>query len=184
VRSRVPYEAILRAAPTGDAPAVVAENVTGARITGFRILADAAMPLAAGIVLVNSVAEVDEVEVSGAGVGIEVRGGARVALRGSSIHDCAGVGVLISGPSAPWISHNIVRGNKVGLAVRDGARPALADNLFEKNKTGLELPPEMPLADVRLRNLILDASPTRTAPAVRPRQPAGKSEPAPEGKQQ
>ena len=74
LRARVPREPKLRAAPLSSGPAVIAEGVRGARFSGFRILADPEMPLSTGILLRDSVVEIDDVEVKGAGVGIEIRG--------------------------------------------------------------------------------------------------------------
>jgi len=85
--------------------------VKNARFTGFRILADAQMPLSAGIVLVNSDVQVEDNEVAGAGIGVEIRGAASPLLRANAIHDCAGEGILISGASAPWLSHNAIQRN-------------------------------------------------------------------------
>jgi len=48
---------------------VIAEGVKSARLSGFRILADAQTPLSAGIVLRDSEVEIDDVEVKGAGSG-------------------------------------------------------------------------------------------------------------------
>jgi parallel beta-helix repeat protein len=152
LRSR--ESAILRAAPLSNGPAVVAEGIQDARISGFRILADRETPLSTGILLVNSAVEVDDVEVAGAEVGIEIRGSANPVLRGNSIHDCAREGVLILGASAAWLSHNTIQRNKgAGLAARAGARPSLVGNLFEKN--AVELPPEIPMDAVRERNFFV-----------------------------
>ena len=152
-------DAILRAAPMGNGPAVIAENVRSARVTGLRIEAGGQAPLSAGIVLADSDVELEDVDVAGAGVGIEIRGAASPVLRANSVHDCSGAGILISGPSQPWISHNTLRGNKTGLAAHDGARPALEGNLFDKNSTQVELPAEMPMKDVRAHNTFIDAKP-------------------------
>jgi len=155
LRSHVPREAVLRAAPMGGEAAVVAENVKGARFSGFRILAAKDLPIPIGILLDNSHLEVDDVEVEGAGIGVEIRGAASPVLRANSIHDCTNEGVLILGDSRAWISHNDIRRNKVaGLAAREGARPALLQNVFEKNV--VEVPPEM-VAELKEQNQILDA---------------------------
>jgi serine/threonine protein phosphatase PrpC len=188
LRSGEPGGAILRAAPMTAGPAVVADDVTGARISGFRILADPKMPLSEGIVLNNSKVTVEDMEVSGAGLGIEIRGAAGPVLRGNSVHDCAAEGILIVGPSRPWISHNAIRRNKgAGVAAREGARPYLVDNVFEKN--ALELPAELPMAEVKARNFILDAAvpPRSSLPprsAAPPHRPAAPRAPAPEGTKQ
>ena len=142
LRSRVPHGAVLRAAAWSRGPAVIAEKVQAARFSGFRIVADKQKPLTAGIELADSDIEVSDVEVEGAGVGIEIRGGGTVSLVGNTIQDCLAEGVLIAGTSTPWISHNLIRRNKgAAIAAREGARPVLDGNAFEKGT--LELPPEL-----------------------------------------
>jgi nitrous oxidase accessory protein NosD len=166
LHSRVPYESVLRAPALSRGPAVIAGNVTAARFSGFRIVADRQQPLATGIELANSEVEVSEVEVQGAGVGIEIRGSASVRLVASTIEDCLAEGVLISGTSAPWISHNLIRRNKgAAVAAREGAQPVLDGNVFEKGT--LDLPPDI-LNTARERNLLLDIRPIRAAPPAVP----------------
>src|SRR5205809_8022835 len=114
--------------------AVLAESVTGARFAGFVIVADQALPLFTGILLRDSAVEVTDVEVKGAGVGIEIRGRASPVLRANAIRDCAAEGVLIVGPSQPWLSHNVIQGNKgPGIAAREGAHPSLLENTIDRN---------------------------------------------------
>jgi hypothetical protein len=110
-------------------------------------------------VLADSVVQLEDVDVDGAGIGIEIRGAASPTLRADAIHDCASAGILITGPSQPLISHNTLRANKTGLAAHDGARPALEGNLFDKNSIQVELPAEMPMKDVRAHNTFIDARP-------------------------
>jgi hypothetical protein len=134
LRARVPREPKLRAAPMSNGPAVIAEGVKGARLSGFRILADPQMPLSVGILLRDSTVEIDDVEVKGAGVGIEIRGSASPTLRANAIRDCLAEGVLILGPAAPWLSHNLIQANKgAGVAARDGAKASLLANTFDRN---------------------------------------------------
>jgi len=169
LRSRLPREAILRAAPLSGGPAVIGEAVKGARISGLRILADEQMPLPVGISLVNSEVEVDDMEVDRAGIGIEIHGGNAV-LVGNAVHDCAAEGVLILGGSGHWLSHNAIQRNKgAGIAARDGAKAGLIGNIVEKNSL------ELPGADMNLlreRNFLLDA-PGRGAPSGRGAPPRG-----------
>jgi serine/threonine protein phosphatase PrpC len=168
LRARVPREPKLRAAPMSTGPAVIAEGVKGARLSGFRILADPGTPLSTGILLRDSVVEIDDVEVKGAGIGIEIRGGASPVLRANAIRDCLAEGVLILGPGAPWLSHNLIQANKgAGVAARDGAKPSLLGNVFDRNV--LEPPPT---DSVKELNFFL--GPVR-AP-VRPSRPAAARE--------
>jgi serine/threonine protein phosphatase PrpC len=167
--ARPPGEAVLLAPSIGVGPAVVADRVEFARLSGFSIRANAQMPLSAGIVLTDSSVEIDDTEITGAEVGIVIRGGGRSTLRANSIHDCTSVGVLISGPSQPRLSHNaIARNSKAGLAAAQGARPSLTGNVFDHNK--LDLPPDMDMKAVREHNFFV-GEPLR---AVHPR-PAGES---------
>jgi parallel beta-helix repeat protein len=178
LRSHVPREAILRAPPMGGGPAIYGESVKNIRIGGFVIQGDDKLPLTAGIVLKDSDVEVDDVEVSGAGTGIEIRGSGNVSLTGNAIHDCLREGVLILGASSPWISHNSFQRNIVaGLAAREGARPSLVGNVFEKNT--LDLPPEISMDAVKSKNFLLDVKPRAL---VSPR--AGHAPALSEGKKQ
>jgi hypothetical protein len=148
-----PRGAVLRAAAGSQGPAVSADKVQNARLAGFSIQADPQMPLSAGIVLADSSVEIDDVEVSGAEVGVVIRGGGNSLLRGSLIHDCV-VGVMATGPVQPWISHNgIVKNRKAGLVTAEGARPALSGNVFDRNK--IELPPDMDMKPVREHNFFV-----------------------------
>ena len=167
LRSRVPREAVLHAAPMNTGAAVIGENIKGGSFTGFRILAGKDLPISTGILLDNASVEVDDVEVEGAGIGIEIKGAASPVLRANSIHDCASEGVLILGDSQAWISHNDIRRNKgAGLAARDGARPALLGNVFEKN--AVEVPDDLKTA-LKDQNVLLDMPPARRTPPPAPK---------------
>ena len=134
LRARVPREPKIWAAPLSNGPAVIAEGVKGARFSGFRILADPATPLSIGIAVRDSVVEIDDVEVKGAGVGIEIRGAGASAVRASAVRDSLAEGVLLLGPNTVWLSHNLLQGNKgAGVAARDGAKPSLLGNTFDRN---------------------------------------------------
>ena len=153
LRARVPREPILRAAPMSGGPAVIAEGVTDARFSGFRILGDPGMPLNIGIDLRDSAVEIDDVEVKGAGIGIQIRGTASPVVRASAIRDCTAEGVLILGPSQPWLSHNVIQGNKgVGVVAHDGAHPSLLANVIERN--AIDVPGDKD--EIRRQNFLLD----------------------------
>jgi PPM family protein phosphatase len=163
LRSGVPREAVLRAAPLSTGAAVIAENIKGARFSGFRILAAKDLPISTGILIENSNVEVDDVEVEGAGIGVKIEGTASPKLLANSIHDCLNEGVLILGGSQAWLSHNDIRRNKgADLAARGGARPSLLGNVFDKNS--VEVPDELKTA-LKDQNLMLDVpAPARKTP--------------------
>jgi serine/threonine protein phosphatase PrpC len=171
LRARVSREPVLRAAPLSAGPAVIAEGIKSARMSGFRILADRDAPLSTGILLRDSSVEIDDVEIKGAGIGIEIRGAASPSVRASAVRDCLAEGILILGPSAPWLSHNLIQANKgAGVAARDGAHPSLIGNVVERNV--LELPGEQ--GPIRELNFLLDApKPARTPRAPVRARPEG-----------
>ena len=73
-------------------------------------------------------------------MGIEIHGGGSPIVRASAIRDCLAEGVLLMGPNTAWLSHNLLEGNKgAGVAARDGAKPSLLANMFDRNV--LEPPP-------------------------------------------
>jgi serine/threonine protein phosphatase PrpC len=167
--SRVPYAAILRAAPayTGPAIAVIAENIKNARLTGIRILGDEKMPFAVGILVIDGAIEIDDSEIGRVGVGIEIRGSAHPVLRANSIHDCLTGGILISGAATPWLSHNdIVRNGRgpheahPGVLVSGAAQPVMIGNIFGDNGAqGVVIPPGVDGGPILKFNFFLNGEP-------------------------
>ncbi len=150
--------AILRLASGAAGPAVLADNVRDVRIQGLRILADPQARIPQGILLVDSSVEIDDTEIEGATIGIELRGASRLTMRASTIRDSLAEGLLASGPSSLWLSHNsFLHNHGANLAARDGAQPSLTGNVFDKST--LELPPELKMDSVREQNFLLDAKP-------------------------
>jgi PPM family protein phosphatase len=144
--SRVPRGAVIvpTATPPGTpaAPAVLIRAARGARLDGFRIAPDPAAPLSVGLRLVDSQAEIEEVEVMGAhSAGIEILGDDRSTVRYSYVHDNPGTGIAVAGQAAPRLLHNLVAGNGLGtparphggIEVRDAARPVIAENRIQGN---------------------------------------------------
>lgn len=167
--SRVPHAAILRApaAATGTVTAITAENIKNVRVTGLRILADEKLPLAIGILLTNSDVEVEDCEIGGAQTGIEIRGSGHPVLRANSVHDSTGSGILISGDSTPWLSHNdILRNGRnarephPGILVSGAARPVLIGNVFAENGAqGIVIPQAMDSAPILKFNFFPSGEP-------------------------
>jgi len=169
ISSHTPHVAILRTplAPPDTAAAIVAEHVKNVRITGLRILADEKFPLAIGILLTDSDVDVEDCEIGGAGTGIEIRGNASPTLRANSIHDNLGSGIVISGASAPWLSHNdLVRNGRnprelhPGILVFGAARPVLVGNTFADNGAqGVLIPQGMDSAPILKFNFFVSGEP-------------------------
>lgn len=140
VLSRVTGGAIIRLPSTaseGD-PAVVADNVSGAELVGFRIVGDAATPLGTGIFAKNSDVSIVDVEITGAAkVAVDMGEGASLTLLASRIHDNPGAALAIRAGASPRVSHNLFAHNglseKAGAAfiVEPRAQPVFNGNVFK-----------------------------------------------------
>lgn len=167
--SRVPYAAILRAAPahSGLSIALVAEKIRNVRVTGLRIIGDQKMPLALGIFVNDGDVQIEDSEISGATVGIEIRGNGHPTLRANSIHDCLSSGVVISGDATAWLSHNDILRNgrgghetNPGVLVSGAARPVLIGNVFGDNGSqAVVIPPGMESGPIVKFNFFLNGEP-------------------------
>jgi serine/threonine protein phosphatase PrpC len=142
--SRVPRGAVILP-PVGSAvPAISAQGVDDAVLSGFRIAGDATTPLQVGLRLADSSVEVQGIEITGAATaGIDVSGDDRSTVRASFVHDNPGGGVLIAGNAAPTLLNNLIFRNgrvpgtpRPGVEVRDTARPVIVENRFDGNGGG------------------------------------------------
>ncbi len=139
VISREPRGAVLRL-PAGAAEtdaAVVAAGTTGAELSGFRIVGDAATPLGVGIITREANVRVVDVEISGATTAaLDIGPGAGLSVIASDIHDNAGAAVIIRAGGSPRIVHSVfVRNGSPDrvvspFIVEPGARPELSRNVF------------------------------------------------------
>jgi serine/threonine protein phosphatase PrpC len=169
LRGRLPDVPILRAPAVENGPpvAIVAENVAGARVSGFRIRADENAPLAAAVEIVNSDLELQDTEIVGAAVGVQIRGKSTAVLRANSIQDCRDAGVRISGESAPWLLYNAILRNGrrqhdpgPGVLIEQPARPVLIGNIFADNGSEpVRAPEEMDREPIAKFNFFLPAKP-------------------------
>jgi serine/threonine protein phosphatase PrpC len=180
VAGRMPDKPILRAAPAAAASsAILAEGIEHARVSGFRILASEKEPLAAGVIIADSNIELQDTEIEGAAVGIEIRGNSKPVLRADFVHDCRDGGVRISGESAPWLLYNVIVHNgrhtrdpketaAPGVRIEAPARPVLIGNTFGDNAGGPVIFPEgMDSAAIMKFNYLLPATPpARTRPGA------------------
>jgi hypothetical protein len=90
---------------------------------------------------------------------MEIRGPRAPQIVGNAIHDSSGVGVVVEGLVEPWLSHNSFQRNKGGaLSARDGAKPALSGNVFEKDPIDL---PGVTQDALREHNFLIDVKPAK-----------------------
>ena len=144
--SRVPRGATIRlpgSASERDA-AVVAANVSGAEFVGFRIVGDAATPLGTGLRVSDAELSVVDVEITGAvNVAIDLADMARVNVVASDIHDNPGAALAIRSGASPRIAHNVFVRNGVServstaLIIEEHAEPRFSGNVFQGIGPGL-----------------------------------------------
>jgi serine/threonine protein phosphatase PrpC len=107
--SRVPRGAVIRlpGASSEGAAAIVARDVTGAVLDGFRIVGDAATPLGTGIVVERADLSIIDVEISGAAnAAIDARKDSRVRIVGADVRDNPGSALAVRGGGLASISHS------------------------------------------------------------------------------
>jgi serine/threonine protein phosphatase PrpC len=162
--------AILHLPPGTAGPAVLADKVPGVRVEGLRIIADPHAPLAQGILVVDSSVQIDDVEIEGAAIGIEVRGSSKLTMRASTIRDSLAAGLLASGPGSLRLSHNsFLHNHGFSLAARDGVKLSLTGNVFDPSTLDLPgvLMDPIRMDSLRAQNFLLDAKPTTARQGAR-----------------
>jgi PPM family protein phosphatase len=160
VVSRVARAAELRL-PVGTSdmePAVVARDVIGAELAGFRIIGDSRSSLGTGVLVERADVSLVDLEVLGASVAaVELGTAAAGSVVGLDVHDNPGAGLVIRSGATSRISHSGF--NKNGMSeritapviVQAGAKVRLEQNIF----TGITpevfqaLPPEAAEAAIR-----------------------------------
>ena len=139
--SRVPRGATIRLpSTTSDSDfvaAVVADHVSHAELTGFKIIGDAATPLGVGVGITDSDLALTDVEIVGATkAGIEFGENSSATLLGSEIHDNPGAAIFVSAHANPRITNNVFSRN--GMSERSSgsfmidavSRPVFQQNVF------------------------------------------------------
>ena len=179
VVSRVPRGATIRlpgAASEAD-PAVVAADVSNAEFVGFRIIGDAATPLGTGVFVKGAHVSIVDVEISGAlTVAIELNQMAGGGVTGSDIHDNPGAGLAIRAGASPRIAHNVFTRNglseraQAAIIIEGDAEPAIVGNVFQgvTPKVFQALGDAARLSVLR-ENWFPDGPASRTTPPASPR---------------
>jgi hypothetical protein len=122
VVSRVARGATLRI-PVGTSerePAVEVRDVTGAELTGFKILGDSQTSLGTGVRVERAEVALVDLEIMGAmTAAVELRAGAAGSMVGVYAHDNPGAGLVIRSGATTRISHSGF--NKNGMSERTSA---------------------------------------------------------------
>jgi hypothetical protein len=139
VASRTPRGATIRlpgaVSDADSGPAVVADGILKAELTGFRIVGDAATPLGVGISVTGGDLSIIDVEIVGATkAGIDFGIGSFATLLSSEIHDNPGPAMFVRAGANPRITNNVFSRN--GMSERASGsfviEPASAPH-FQRN---------------------------------------------------
>jgi hypothetical protein len=179
VVSRVPRGASIRlpgGASETDA-AVVAFDVTGATLSGFRIIGDAATPLGTGVIVRSPDLALSDVEISGAReAAIEYAGGSGGSVVAGFLHDNPGAAIVVRTGASPRIAHNQFARNATSerapgtLVIEPGAHPVLTANTFQGVRPESILPPgSRGMTPVERDNWFTNAPQRTGTPASGPR---------------
>lgn len=171
--SREPRGATLRlpGGATDEDAAVMATGVTRAELIGFRIVGDAATPLGTGILARSASVRLVDLEVTGAArTAVDLGPGDDVLLLGSDIHDNPGAGLALRAGATPRLAHNVFSRNGASeqaasaLVVEPGARPVFQKNVFHAfDPKALAFLDAAALAQLKNENWFPDARPAQTS---------------------
>jgi hypothetical protein len=162
--------AVVRAPAGAPQPwtAVEAGGAAGSRLSGLRIAATAAAPIAVGIRLRDR-AEIDDVDVSGAALAAIEIAGEGVSIKGASVHDNPGSGLAVRAAGAR-IVHSLLMRNGTDLSIDPGLEATLAGNVIQGDPARrLQGLTAAQVAAFRDTNVVL---PAPAPPPARPSTPA------------
>jgi hypothetical protein len=179
VISRVPRGATIRLAGTASEAdaAVVASDITGAELVGFRIVGDAATPLGTGVLVKNSEVSITDVEVTGAAhVAIDIGYMSRASIVASEVHDNPGAALAIRSSESTRIAHNVFARNgkservQGSFIIADNAAPRFSGNIFHGvSPEAFALLPEAMRATLRRDNFFVEPPDLRSTTSAVPR---------------
>jgi hypothetical protein len=120
---------------------VIADRIESGSIEGIRVLSDPRSPSAAGIAINDATVQISNVYVTGAVVGIDIRGRSDAVVAACQITNNLGAGIDIAGGARPRLLGNLIAANgvgspgpmKPGVEVGPAARPVLKDNAIVDN---------------------------------------------------
>ena len=151
--------------------------MTGAVLTGFRIIGDAATPLGVGVIVRTAELDVSDLDISGAlTAAIQYERGGTGALLASRLHDNPGAAIVVRAGAAPRILHNTLTRNATSerapgsVLVEADASPTIDQNVFQAQRPeSVIVPPAFDAVAMKRSNFFIDVPPERrAAPAARP----------------
>ena len=176
--SRVPRGAIIRlpGAASEGAAAIVARDITGAVLEGFRIVGDSATPLGTGVVVERGDLSITDVEISGAAnTAIDARKEARVRVVGADVRDNPGAALAVRSGGVATISHSAFARNATGrarqaLLLEERSTAYFSANVFVGDGPGVFTGPSEERAAFARANLFFDSpGPATSRPRSRGR---------------
>ena len=148
-RVELPEGVIVRNDPPGvvtllspdKGPALIAHKIDAGGVEGVSIQGDAGTPPTSGIEIVDASPFLSHVKISGAAVGIEVKGNSTPVITASQISNNLGAGIVVFPNASPRIEGNLIAANgngkpdstKPGVDVLDKGHPLLKDNAIVNN---------------------------------------------------
>jgi parallel beta-helix repeat protein len=123
-------------AAVDNQPAILARHIDSGAAEGLWIVGDENAPLIAGVEIDDASPLIADCKITGANIGIKIRGVSSPLITSNQIVNNMGAGIEITGPAAPKLSGNLIAANgagkpgpsKPGVEVREPARPVLKDN--------------------------------------------------------
>jgi serine/threonine protein phosphatase PrpC len=132
--------AVTLLSPDGG-PVVTARKIEAGSLEGVWIQGDMTAPTAAGIEIVDASPTISDVRITGAQIGIQIRGASTPLITSSQIANNLGAGIDVGANSKPKIENSLIAANgsgkpgaaKPGVEVHQPSHPVLKDNAIVDN---------------------------------------------------
>lgn len=150
--SERPREAVIRSSGI----AIVAEDITGASIEGFRIQPDDNLFLQTGIQLLECAVDVVDNEITGTvTAGIELQGSGQSTIRANLVTAASRAALVIGGEGpGPRVVQNIFTASgHPAIVITGGARPLLSGNVIRASEPFF-LPPHLKAEELLQTNIV------------------------------
>ncbi len=176
--SRVPHGAVIRlpGAASELGAAIVARGVTNASVDGFRIVGDAATPLGTGVLTADSEVSITELQIAGAGgVAIDAGPGSTLRIVAGDFQDNPGSALAVRSGARVAVAHSVfARNGGAGhktLVVDDRGEASFVSNVFVGTGAAVFTGPDAQRAGFLRDNWLVEANATPRARRATPPAP-------------